>query len=95
MPKIVVTSIYGHNTKKPIVEMRLPKDKHGPSRLVQLSVPEARDLALNILQGAEAAIQDGFLVEYFRLMDIDERGIAKMLSDYRIMRADRQSDTTA
>jgi hypothetical protein len=96
MPKITVLSIYGHTTKKPLVEIRWQKPGKGtPDRTVQLSIEEARDLALNILQGAESAIQDGFIVEFFREIGIDDAAINSMLTHYRIMRADRQSDTTA
>jgi hypothetical protein len=51
-----VTSGYGHNTRRPFVEI------HGPERK-QMSPKEARDLGLNLIQ-AEAAESDGFLVEF-------------------------------
>lgn len=60
MPKIQsfsVTSGYGQNTRRPFVEFR------GPSEST-MSPKEARDLAMNLIQAAEAAESDGFLVEF-------------------------------
>lgn len=54
-----VTSGYGHNTRRPFVEIR------GPKRAT-MSPEEARDLGMNLIQAAEAAESesDGFLVEF-------------------------------
>ena len=97
MPRITVTTIYGHKHKKPIVEIRFPKA--GPDtpkdrrNLVQLPVDEARDLAMNILQGAESAIQDAFIVEFFqRETGLDDRQVAALLTAFRTRRHDRQND---
>jgi len=57
---IMVTSGYGGNTRQPFVEIKTDKLK-AP---LQLSPEEARDLALNLLQAAEAAEQDAFIFEF-------------------------------
>lgn len=99
MPNITVTTIYGHKHKKPIVEIRLPKDTQDTPKsrrnMVQLTIDEARDLAMNILQGAESAIQDAFIVEYFTELGIDDTRVAALLTAFRERRHDRQNDPSA
>lgn len=96
---IEVTTIYGHHHKKPIVEIRFPRQPADTPKdrrnLVQLTIEEARDLAMNILQGAESAIQDAFIVEYFTELGIEERQVAALLSAFRQRRHDRQDDPAA
>ena len=57
---INVTSGYGGNTHQPFVEIKTNKLKEP----LQISPEEARDLAANLLQAAEAAEQDAFIVEF-------------------------------
>lgn len=60
MPKLqsfTITSGYGHNTRRPFVEIR------GPKRAT-ISPDEARELGMNLIRTAEAAESDGFLVEF-------------------------------
>lgn len=102
MGKILVSTIYGYGSQKPIVEIRLPKpSKKQPPlererNLVQLSVEEARDLAMNILQAAESAIQDAFIVDFMtQRVGLEPNIVGQFLSDFRAMRRDRQDDTTA
>ena len=102
MPRLDVSTIFGHGSQKPIVELRLPRPvtshpEHERKRnLVQLSVDEARDLALNLLQAAESAVQDAFIVDFMKLrIGLDERQVAALLAEYRTMRRDRQVDETA
>lgn len=99
MPTITVTTIYGHKHKKPIVEIRLPRDKPETPKerrnMVQLDVAEARDLALNILGACESAIQDAFIVEYFIELGLDEKAVAGLLNAFRERRHDRQNDPSA
>lgn len=96
MPNITVTTIYGHKHKKPIVEIRLPRDKPDTPKarrnMVQLTIEEARDLAMNILQAAESAVQDAFVVEFFLELGIEEQRIGALLSAFRERRHDRQDD---
>jgi len=98
--KITVSTIYGHKHKKPIVEITFPKPKpDAPKHLlrtVQMTVEEARDLALNILAGCESAIQDAFVVEFMQdIGGLDERGAAAVLNAFRERRRDRQNDEVA
>lgn len=80
--KINVSSIFGRNNKEPIVEIdisQFPKD-----RPLQLHTEEARALALNLLECAEAAEQDAFIYNFFSAgIGVDERQAANALLAYR------------
>lgn len=58
---IMVTSGYGGNTRQPFVQIEMEYPKDHP---LQLEPNEARDLAANLLQAAEAAEQDAFIFEF-------------------------------
>jgi hypothetical protein len=76
--KINVESGYGFNTRKPFVQVVIPRSarapvmRRGPDGPVedkdvfglQMSPAEAHALALNILEAAEAALGDGFLLTF-------------------------------
>ena len=57
---ILVTSIYGANTKRPFVMMQ----SEAIDRPIQLSPAEARELASNLFQAAEAAEGDQLIIEF-------------------------------
>lgn len=57
---INVTSGYGRNTRQPFVEIKTDKLKEP----MQFSPEEARDLAMNLLQAAEASENDAFIFEF-------------------------------
>ena len=51
---------------------------------------------MNLLQAAESAIQDAFIVDFMtRKIGLDDRAVAAFLGDFRTMRRDRQNDETA
>ena len=60
MKNILVSSGYGGNTKKPFVMI----EGDSIDEAIQMSPIEARDLALNLLQCADAAESDAFIVEF-------------------------------
>ena len=81
---INVTSGYGGNTRQPFVEIKTDKLKEP----LQISPEEARDLAANLLQAAEAAEQDAFIFEFhsefYRGTPEEKRNVgASMLSEFR------------
>lgn len=94
MPKILVSTLFGRNTNEAIVVVKIPKQARERGEL-QLRVSEARDLALNVLQAAESALQDAFIIDWAKSMELDEQGQAQMLAMFRQMRRDRQNDDTA
>lgn len=102
MAKLEVSTIYGHGTQRPIVELRLPRplrslpEKEKQRNLIQLSVEEARDLALNLIQAAESAVQDAFIVDFFGTrIGLEPAQVGALLNDFRTLRRDRQVDETA
>lgn len=78
-----VTSGYGHNSREPFVQMQCPNP------VVQMSPENARDLALNLLQAAEAAYSDAFLVEFLGAIE-SETVAAGLLIEFRKWREQKQ-----
>lgn len=81
---INVTSGYGGKTRQPFVEIKADKLKEP----LQVSPEEARDLAANLLQAAEAAEQDAFIFEFHSELiegtpDEKKNVGASMLSEFR------------
>ena len=60
MPEIIVQSMVSHRTREPLVSIYWPKDKEA----AQMEPDAARQFALNILQCAEAAEQDAFMMNF-------------------------------
>lgn len=73
-------SIYGAIEQRGIVEVRL-KDKR-----IQMLPEEARDFAHNILEAAEAAETDEFMVEFMKQDGGDARSAYKLLLLFRDFR---------
>lgn len=79
--KINVTSGYGYNTRQPFVQIEMDYPKDHP---LQLAPEEARNLAANLLQAAEASEQDAFIFEFHsQLLNGDEKIGASMLIQFR------------
>lgn len=81
---IHVESGFGANTRQPFVEIKTDKLKEP----MQLSPEEARDLAQNLMQAAEASEQDAFIFEFHSEFiggsEIEKMNIgASMLSEFR------------
>ncbi len=83
--QIDVSTGYGHNTKEPYVEINVPELR------IQMSPENARDLAVNLLQAAEAAYSDAFLVEFFvNAIGGTEAEAAGLLIEFRKWREQKQ-----
>ena len=85
---ILVQSGYGHNTRKPFVEMVL----HAADFSTQTPPAQARELAFNLLGCAEAANSDGFLMGFMQnLIGVKERAaLAGVLGQFREYREKQQ-----
>ena len=82
---INVTSGYGGNTRQPFVELKTDKLKEP----MQLSPEEARDLALNLMECAEASEQDAFMFEFVsKELHAGESAAAGILGEFRKWRDD-------
>lgn len=78
--KVWVSSVYGHNTRKPLVKI----EAETLDQPLQISPNEARDLALNLLEAAEAADQDAFMFEFVtQVIGQTEQVAASILIDFR------------
>ena len=85
------SSGYGANTRQPFVTI------HWKDVVVQCSPDEARQFASAIIQAAEAAEQDGFMVEFTKeSVGFDDAAAAAFLDQYRQWREKRckSTDTT-
>ena len=82
---IRVESGYGGNTRQPFVEI---KDDRLKSPM-QISPEEARDLALNLLEAAEAAEQDAFMFEFVsKDLNAGDQAAANIIGEFRKWRDD-------
>jgi len=83
MNYITVSSGYGGNTQKPFVMME-SEELDTP---IQMDPATARELALNLLQCADAAESDGFIVEFMKKeLKADDRHTIVLLREFRKFR---------
>lgn len=88
MMSILVSSGYGANTRQPFVELELELRDDGT---IQISPDEARDLASNLFQAAEASESDAFLVEFHtEKAELPLEKAAALLDMYRRWRKERR-----
>jgi len=82
----MVSSMYGAKSKNPIVRIQ-----YGDFLDVMVAPGDARDLASNLLQSAEAAEVDAFLVEFIaKVTDKPVEESAIVLREFREWRNERQ-----
>jgi len=91
LQKIMVKSVLGSKSRQGMVEIEMDYPKDHP---LQIDPDSARDLAQNLLQAAEAADQEEFLVQYIAKLsgvesEAEQRKIVGMiLMEYRQWRID-------
>src|SRR5690242_5762384 len=79
--EVRVTSIDGHHTQRGLVDLVVPDGR------VQVDPTKARELAGMLIEAAEAAETDEFLMDEFTsYVGLDERGAATMLQRFRVAR---------
>lgn len=85
---IMVTSGFGHNTQQPFVQMLIQR----ADWMTQMSPDTARELAFKLLQAADGAESDGFLINFLRsrVGVEDMRTIATILVELREYREQRR-----
>lgn len=83
-----VSSGFGHNTQAPYVQVLIKK----ADWMTQMSTADARRVAHNLLEAADAAEGDGFLVGFLRTTVgvEDMRTIATILVQFREYREKQQ-----
>jgi hypothetical protein len=85
---ILVSSGYGGNTREPFVEIKMDYPKDHP---LQIHPDEARQLAMNLLEAAEAADTDSFLFEFVsKDLNTGDKAAAGILMEYRKFRDERR-----
>jgi hypothetical protein len=79
--EFMITSGFGHNTRRPFVQMVIQR----ADWMTQMSPEEARELAFNLLQAADGAEGDGFLVMFLReSVGVESmNAIATLLAEFR------------
>lgn len=84
---VSVSSGYGHNTDKPFVEVGLANPTESANPAVQMLTHQARAIALQILEAADAAESDGFIVSFLRsVADLREEQLGQVLVQFRAYR---------
>lgn len=78
-----VTSGYGYHTRQPYVGVAVPGFE------IKMPPNDARALALNLLQAAEAALSDAFMVEFIQHIGGDEKDAFVTLTEWREWRQGR------
>lgn len=77
-----VSSIYGYATQKPYVNVEVSISP------MQCSPAKAREMALLLLECADASESDSVLIGYAKdVLDLDDRGAAQLLQQFRRYRA--------
>jgi hypothetical protein len=93
MSGFMVTTLYGRESKKPLVQIEM-KGIANKRATIQLDIATAREFAMNVLQAAESAIQDAFIIEFFQDLGIEDDQRQAVLAAFREKRRDRQDDLT-
>lgn len=79
---VSVQGIFGHYSRKPLVEFTLGDDR------ATWSPGLARQVGLWLIEAADAAATDGFLVAFFTQRHYDEESIARILHLFRQYRTE-------
>jgi hypothetical protein len=88
-----VSSGYGQNTKQPFVTIALASPVETANPAVQLLTSQAREIAMQILEAADAAESDGFVVGWLTdVADLSEAQAAALLQEFRAYRDARRKE---
>lgn len=84
-----VSSGFGHNTQRSYVQVLIK----AADWMTQMSPADARRVAINLLQCADAAESDGFLVGFLRstIGVTDMRAVASLLVQFREYREEQRT----
>jgi hypothetical protein len=87
---VSVASGYGHNTKEPFVTVGIANPTESANPVVQIATYDARKIAMHILEAADAAESDAFLVGWLGGQSLTEAQVAALLNDFRQYRERRR-----
>jgi hypothetical protein len=84
-----VSSIYGYATQKPYVNVEVSMSP------MQCSPAKAREMALMLLESADASESDAVLIGFAKTaLDLDDRGAAQLLQQFRKYREKQRGSET-
>lgn len=90
--QISISSGYGQHTRKPFITVSLSNPSESANPTIQMTSEQAREQAHYILEAADAAESDGFIVEWLRdKADLNDGQIATMLAEFRAFRDQHRS----
>lgn len=85
--QIGISSGYGHTTKQPFVTFTLASPSESANPTIQMTSAQARTQAHYIMEAADSAESDGFIVEWLRdKADLNDNQIGAMLAEFRAFR---------
>lgn len=86
--QVVVRSMYGHHNQRGLVVLKLEEE------MAQLTPTKAREIAGMLLEAADAAESDHFIVKFMReTIGLGEQQAAQVLMDFRKLRDElREAD---
>lgn len=85
--QIGISSGYGNTTKTPFVTLSLANPSESANPTIQMSSTQARHQAQYILEAADAAESDGFIVEWLRdKANLNDAQLGAMLAEFRVFR---------
>ncbi len=84
---VIVASGYGANSHQPFVEVRFNEER------VQLNPEDASEIGGNMIEAAEAALHDAYLVDFLVAEGLKPETAAKFLGDFRVWRGKRMEDS--
>lgn len=88
---VSIGSGYGLATKQPFVTFSMANPAETANPTLQVTSDQARDLAFQILEAADAADSDGFLVEFMQQAgQLSENEAGRLLTEFRQWRDQRR-----
>ncbi|HTF66649.1 MAG TPA: hypothetical protein VK638_28595 [Edaphobacter sp.] len=83
MASILVSGIVSHRDKQPYIHL-----SNENAMLAQLSMAQARNIAMDILQMCARTEADAMILKFFNKADFPENAAAALMIEFRDFRAD-------
>lgn len=85
---VSVASGFGQNTRQPFVTLGMANPQEVANPAIQMTTTDARRIAMQILEAADAAESDGFIVSWLGdKAELNDPQLAALLSEFREYRA--------
>ncbi len=79
--QVTVATIFGAKSRQAIVTLQW-----GDRAPFQVTTAKAREIAMMLLEAAESADQDGFIIVFAQRLGLDEGQAAQVLGEFRTWR---------